>query len=249
MNSMKKRKLKKRIWMIPLCVVTLLAVGFFLYTAQYYHADQTALSALASDETVSVIKTDFGWLFDGPSESDALIFYPGAKVEETAYAPLLHLLAKEGMDICLVKMPFHLAVFGANKADDLMPRYGYSNWYIGGHSLGGAMAANYAADHEKLLSGVVLLAAYPTKKLSDRLAVVSVYGSEDHVLNMQKMKDGDAYLPDTAVRQVIEGGNHAQFGNYGAQDGDGRATISAEDQQRQTAELILQNKSSASRPR
>jgi len=228
--------------MIPLAVVTLLAVGFFLYTAQYYHADQTALSALASDETVSVIKTDFGWLFDGPSESDALIFYPGAKVEETAYAPLLHLLAKEGMDICLVKMPFHLAVFGANKADDLMPRYGYSNWYIGGHSLGGAMAANYAADHEKLLSGVVLLAAYSTKKLSDSLTVVSVYGSEDHVLNMQKMKDGDAYLPDTAVRQVIEGGNHAQFGYYGAQDGDGRATISAEDQQRQTAALIMQNK-------
>jgi poly(3-hydroxybutyrate) depolymerase len=123
-----------------------------------------------------------------------------------------------------------------------MPRYSYTNWYIGGHSLGGAMAANYAANHEKLLSGVVLLAAYSTKKLSDSLAVISVYGSEDHVLNMKKLKEGDAYLPDTAVKYVIDGGNHAQFGNYGEQDGDGKALISAEDQQRQTAELIVQNK-------
>ncbi len=239
---MKKRKLKKRIWMIPLCVMILLVVCFFIYTEHYYHADLTALSALESDDAVTVIKTDFGWLFDGPSESDALIFYPGAQVEETAYAPLLHLLAKEGMDICLVKMPFRLAFFGSNKADDLMPRYSYTNWYIGGHSLGGAMAANYAANHEKLLSGVVLLAAYSTKKLSDSLAVISVYGSEDHVLNMKKLKEGDAYLPDTAVKYVIDGGNHAQFGNYGEQDGDGKALISAEDQQRQTAELIVQNK-------
>ena len=239
---MKKRKLKKRIWMFPLCAAALLVVCFFLYTEHYYHADQTALSALESDDTVTVIKTDFGWLFDGPSESDALIFYPGAKVEETAYAPLLHLLAKEGMDICLVKMPFRLAFFGSGKADDLMPRYSYTNWYIGGHSLGGAMAANYAANHEKLLSGVVLLAAYSTKKLSDSLAVISVYGSEDHVLNMKKLKEGDAYLPDTAVKHVIDGGNHAQFGNYGEQDGDGKALISAVDQQHQTAELIVQNK-------
>ena len=239
---MKKRKLKKRIWMFPLCAAALLVVCFFLYTEHYYHADQTALSALESDDTVTVIKTDFGWLFDGPSENDALIFYPGAKVEETAYAPLLHLLAKEGMDICLVKMPFRLAFFGSSKADDLMPRYSYTNWYIGGHSLGGAMAANYAANHEKLLSGVVLLAAYSTKKLSDSLAVISVYGSEDHVLNMKKLKEGDAYLPDTAVKYVIDGGNHAQFGNYGEQDGDGKALISAMDQQHQTAELIVQNK-------
>ena len=239
---MKKRKLKKRIWMFPLCAAALLVVCFFLYTEHYYHADQTALSALESDDTVTVIKTDFGWLFDGPSESDALIFYPGAKVEETAYAPLLHLLAKEGMDICLVKMPFRLAFFGSGKADDLMPRYSYTNWYIGGHSLGGAMAANYAANHEKLLSGVVLLAAYSTKKLSDSLAVISVYGSEDHVLDMKKLKEGDAYLPDTAVKHVIDGGNHAQFGNYGEQDGDGKALISAVDQQHQTAELIVQNK-------
>ncbi len=236
------RRKRKKLRIALLCVLVILVLCFFLYTQQYYHADPSALSALASDETVSVTKTDYGWLFDGPSQSDALIFYPGAKVEETAYAPLLLALAERGMDVCLVKMPFRLAFFGLNKADALISDGGYTNWYIGGHSLGGAMAASYAADHDELLTGVILLAAYPTKPLSDSLTATVVYGSEDHVLNMAKMEAGYAFLPERAARYVIEGGNHAQFGNYGEQDGDGSASISAKEQQRQTVEQILRNR-------
>ena len=81
---------KKRLWIIPLAVLVLLAVLFLGYTSQYYQADGTAERALASDDSVTVEQTDYGWFFDGPSETDALVFYPGAKVEETAYAPLLH---------------------------------------------------------------------------------------------------------------------------------------------------------------
>ena len=110
-----------------------------------------------------VEKTEYGWFLDGPSEENALIFYPGAKVEETAYAPILHRFAEEGMDVCLVKMPFRLAFFGISKASDVMAQYEYENWYIGGHSLGGAMSAVYAADHGDELKGIVLLAAYATK--------------------------------------------------------------------------------------
>ena len=236
-----KRK-RKTLRIASLCVLVMLVVCFFLYAEQYYHADPSALSALESDETVSVTKTDYGWLFDGPSQSDALIFYPGAKVEETAYAPLMRRLAESGMDVLLVKMPFRLAFFGINKADALISGSEYTSWYIGGHSLGGAMAASYAANHEELLTGVILLAAYPTKPLRDSLTVTVVYGSEDRVLNMAKLDAGDAFLPERAVKYVIEGGNHAQFGNYGEQDGDGNASISATEQQRQTAEQILRNK-------
>ena len=222
--------------MIP---VILLIISFFLYTGNYYHADETAAAALEADETVAVTETEFGWLFDGPSDSDCLIFYPGAKVEETAYAPLLHSLAAEGMDVCLVKMPFRLAVFGMNKADDLMAEYDYTHWYIGGHSLGGAIAADYAASHGQQLTGVVLLAAYATKPLDDHLLVTSIYGSEDEVLNMKKLEEGDQYLPANAGRYRIEGGNHAQFGNYGPQQGDGEAAITPEEQQAQTVKLII----------
>lgn len=236
-------KRKKWRWMIPVFVLLLAGIAFLVYTEQYYHADKAANDALESDETVKVTQTEYGWLFDGPSETDAIIFYPGGKVEETAYAPLLHDLAGRGMDACLVKMPFRLAVFGVNKADHVRKQYDYEHWYIGGHSLGGVMAAAYASDHSSELSGVYMLAAYPAKPLDEKTMAVIIYGSEDGILNMEKMTDAKQYLPDGSREYVIKGGNHSQFGNYGKQDGDGIAGISSDEQQHKTVELILRNKS------
>ena len=233
---------KRRLWIIPVFGILLLCVIFLVYAGQYYHSDGTAYSALTSDETVAVTQTEYGWLFDGPSEDDALIFYPGGKVEETAYAPLLHRLAGQGMDVCLVRMPFRLAVFGVNKADYIMTRHDYAHWYIGGHSLGGAMAASYAAAHGEQLSGVYMLAAYASRALDENTRATVIYGTEDGVLNMAKLEEASRYLPYDSAEYVIEGGNHAQFGNYGIQAGDGNALISAEEQQDRTVELILRNK-------
>ena len=233
-----KRQKKIRIWLIPAGIIVLLAAIFLIYAGQYYRADTFALSMLESDEKVSVMPTDYGWLFDGPSEDEALIFYPGAKVEETAYAPLMHRIAEYGMDVCLVKMPFRFAFLGMNKADRVVEMYDYDHWYIGGHSLGGAMAAVYAAENSGQLTGVIFLAAYPTKSLDESLRVVTIYGSEDRVLNPDKMSEGEQYMPEEHEEYVIEGGNHAQFGNYGKQSGDGDAAISADEQQRLTAARI-----------
>ncbi len=151
----------------------------------------------------------------------------------------MRLIAREGMDVLLVRMPFRLAIFGVNKANNLISRYDYNAWYIGGHSLGGAMAANYAAEHGEQLKGLILLAAYPTKPLDDWLTAISICGSADVIINREKMSDGDVYLPEKAVKCVIDGGNHAQFGNYGEQAGDGEPSITSEEQQRQTAEMII----------
>ena len=232
----------KRAWLIPTFMIVLSCMLFLVYTEQYYHADDSVYASLKSDDTVKVVQTEYGWLFDGPSEADALIFYPGGKVEETAYAPLLHCLAGQGMDVCLVRMPFRLAVFGENKAAQVIKQHDYAHWYIGGHSLGGAIAADYAAEHGEQLSGVYMLAAYATKPLDENSQAIIIYGSEDGGLNQGKLEKANRYLPDHSAVYVIEGGNHAQFGNYGRQDGDGNALISAEEQQRRTVELILQNK-------
>ena len=172
---------KKTLLLIPVFAIAALCIAFLIYTEQYYRAEESALTALKSDESVIVTQKEYGWFFDGPSETDALIFYPGAKVEETAYAPLLHRLAEQGMDICLVRMPFRLAIFGANKADQAIAQHDYEHWYIGGHSLGGAMAASYAATHSSQLSGVFMLAAYPTKPLAENMKALIIYGSEDGV--------------------------------------------------------------------
>ena len=144
------------------------------------------------------------------------------------------------MDVCLVKMPFHLAFLGMNRAADVMRQYTYTNWYIGGHSLGGAMAANFAADHGDGIRGLVLLAAYPTKKLPSDMIEILLYGSEDHVLRTEAVEEGRQYAPEEYCEYVIKGGNHAQFGSYGVQKGDGKASIPAEEQQKETVRLIME---------
>ena len=126
-RTWRRRRLK---WIIPAAVLVILACVFFIYTGIYYHADATALEALTSDAKISVVPVDGDLLFDGPSDRNALIFYPGAKVEETAYAPLMHSIAEQGMDVFLVKMPFRLAIFGMDKATSLKNEYEYENWYI-----------------------------------------------------------------------------------------------------------------------
>ena len=233
------KKILKRL--IPVFLLLILAGAFLVYAGIYYHADETALKALSSDGTVTVSATGYGWYFDGPSEENVLCFYPGAKVEETAYAPLLFRLAEQGVDVCLVKMPFRFAFFGANKAEEVLAEYDHPNKYVGGHSLGGAMAAAYAADHAQDLCGVILFAAYPTKELDDSLVLISIYGSADGILNMDKVVSGREYAPAGYTETVIEGGNHAQFGNYGEQRGDGNAAVSREEQQEQAVSSIIRS--------
>lgn len=235
--------MRKKTWKLAAAAVGLAAAmgigGLLWYVNDVYPGVGTA-HFLESSETVTVQKVEEGWFFDGAGTQGALIFYPGAKVETEAYAPLLHRIAEGGLDCFLVEMPCHLAFLGRDKADAILQKYEYENWYLAGHSLGGAMAASYAETHAEQLDGLILLAAYSVSDLTETgLQVLSVYGSEDAVVNRGKIEEGRTLVPETYVEQVIEGGNHAQFGSYGEQKGDGRAAIDAETQQEETARLIL----------
>ena len=226
---------RKLIWIIPLFFLIILAGGSFWYISDYYHADETALEALQSDQDVTISRADYGWYFDGPGKENALVFYPGGKVEESAYAPLLHALAKEGTDVCLVKMPLRLAFFGIGSAEKAMAQYDYGRWYIGGHSLGGVCASFYAEKHADSLEGLILLASYSTKKQDAKLDTLLIYGSNDGVLNMEQYRANFINVSENAMEKIIEGGNHCQFGSYGFQSGDGMAEIDASEQIKQTA--------------
>lgn len=194
---------------------------------------------MRSDQTVAVSQEEYGWFFDGPGDENALIFYPGGKVEETAYAPLSRRLSEEGMDVFLLKVPFHLAILSISKAGPVIGAYDYRRWYIGGHSLGGVCAGYYAAAHSDLLDGIVFLASYPAKPLHDDLDTVMIRGSMDRVLNIQKYEENRDNAGDDCAEYVIEGGNHAQFGSYGPQKGDGESSISAQQQTEETVQDIL----------
>ncbi len=216
----------------------LLLLGTIFYTQTYYHADQTAIDALSSDGNVNISRTDYGWFFDGSSSENAFVFYPGGKVEEEAYAPLLHQLASQGVDVMLVSMPARLAVLNSDGAEDVMSEYEYDHWYIGGHSLGGAASALYASENERQFDGIILLGSYSTKSLAGMRALL-IYGSEDHVMDMEAFINDRSNVPANAEEFVIEGGNHAQFGSYGKQKGDGESSITGEAQIAITVDVIV----------
>lgn len=235
---MKKRQ--KKIVVLVLAVFILAAAGFW-YVNDYYHSEISIAEYQKSIEDVSITEIEWGLYLNGSGEDTAMIFYPGAKVEYTAYLPLFYKLAEQGVDCFLLKMPCNLAIFGQNMANDIIESYEYSHWYLSGHSLGGAMAASYVSGHLKELDGLVLLASYPTKSLnSDDFSVLSLYGNEDGVLNLKKLEEGRKYMPKQYTEICIEGGNHAFFGDYGEQNGDNPGAISREEQQEQTVAAILE---------
>ena len=212
-----------------LLAMLLLAAGFFWYVSDYYRAEDAALDVLASGENIEV-RGSLTILSPSYPTDTAIIFYPGAKVEGAAYLPLLDQLRRTGLTCILVEMPFHLAIFDVNAAEDVMAQFpDISHWYIAGHSMGGAMASQFASEHPDEVDGLILLGAYlygdyPTED------TLTIYSS----LN-QSVEDEIDYTENVVE---IEGGNHAQFGNYGPQKGDAPATISAEEQQDQTVDAI-----------
>ena len=238
-----KGKMNKKNRIIILSIIMLLlltGLGTVTYINDYYHSTQGNEVYLENSELVEVSEIKEGLFFDGIGTEKALIFYPGAKVEYTAYVPLFYALVEQGIDCFVVKMPENLAILGMNRAEEIMAEYSYDNWYLSGHSLGGAMAAGFAADNGEKLDGLVLLAAYPTANLPETdFSVISIYGSEDRVLNMESFTSGREYMPTNYTELCIEGGNHAWFAYYGEQEGDGTAVISKEEQQAQTVDAIV----------
>ena len=231
-------KRKQRILWIALSTVAVAALAFGIYVSNYYHATDVALDAFEAKDGIRVKSVDGVFCLETSGSTDGLVFYPGGKVQAEAYLPLLRRVAGRGIDCYLVKMPFNLAVFGVDRASGVMVAHPHERWFLAGHSLGGAMASRWAAAHSGELDGLVLLAAYPTQKLPEELKVLVLYGSEDGVLNRVNLENNLGLLPSNAVVEQLPGGNHAYFGSYGEQNGDGAATITPDEQWDWTADEI-----------
>jgi hypothetical protein len=197
-----------------------------------------AWAALQSDSQVTV--TVGPWLTFQPVMSAAttgLIFYPGGRVDYRAYAPTMNAIAAHGYTVVIVPMPLNLAVFAPDKAADVIAAFPQvKRWAVGGHSLGGSMAAHFAYAHPASVRGLILLASYPAsnENLSTRtMAVVSISGTLDGLATPDKIGASRALLPANTHWVSIAGGNHAQMGWYGPQAGDNPPTISRAEQQQQ----------------
>ncbi len=234
----------KKILLIGLPGILILGLlGFVVWGETPLPASPAALDALQSTPNISVETIDSAIVFrpTAPGVSAGFIFYPGGRVDYRAYAPLLSEISARGYLVVLVPMPLNLAVFGVEKAQAVIEAYPeIKHWAIGGHSLGGSMAAQFTQNHPDLIAGLVFWASYPAGSMTGiTIPVVSISASNDGLATPAKIEESRSLLPADTQFVVIQGGNHAQFGSYGAQPGDGTASIPPETQWAQTVQATV----------
>lgn len=231
-------------WSLGISFAALLIVSgaFLVWTQTARYAAFPEAAALAPSA-----QTAQGWYVFKPAPATELgiVFYPGGLVDPIAYAPLLKELSVQGnVQTIIVPMPLDLAFFSINKANEVIATYpNIKHWVIAGHSLGGSMAAEYVKNNPRAVEGLIYLGSYSADStdLSNLpLKAISIYGTYDSGAQTISSPAAMSRLPPTAKLVLIDGGNHAQFGNYGPQKGDGTATISREQQQAQAVTVLVE---------
>jgi hypothetical protein len=229
----------RRVLLAVLAVLMIAVLGFVVWGSTPSAPMPEALAAVQSDVQVTV--KNAGWLEFKPAGQEpttGFIFYPGGRVDYRAYAPAARAIAEKGYLVVIPPMPLNLAVFSPAKAADVIAAHPeIQHWAVGGHSLGGAMAANFAKNHPGQVEGLVLTASYPAASddLSQSgLKVASIFASQDGLATGAKIDASRTLLPPDTTWVKIDGGDHAQFGWYGPQAGDNPASISRQFQQEQT---------------
>ncbi len=230
------KKILKIVGIALLAILLVVIVVVGMYLGNYSKADDVAMEIYnANNESLEFVGTD---------NSVGFIIYPGGKVDEIAYVRTAKLLNDEGYTAVVAKFPFNIGFLGINKADGIMEEYpDVEKWVMIGHSLGGVSASVYANDNDDKVAGLVLEASYSTEDLKDdEIQVLSLRGTNDQVLNMEGYNESQVnYSNESNNYQevIIDGANHAGFGNYGLQEGDGENTIGYEAQQEVVVNEVL----------
>lgn len=238
------KKTWRRIGLGLVAVILIAVIGFTAWAITPPQPEPTAVNSLNTNQNVDFQRLGT-WLVFTPTGTEpqtGLILYPGGRVDPEAYAPHARAIAEAGFTVVVVPMPLNFAFLGINRAAEVInSRQEIDTWAIGGHSLGGAMAVEFAGANPEMVEGLILWAAYPAENtdLSDTdLAVLSIYANNDGLASPQEIEASRARLPQETVWVEVDGGNHAGFGWYGEQNGDGLAEISKTAQQAQIVEAM-----------
>lgn len=238
------KNMKKRISRFSAVFVISVLIAFLAVSMlTYYKAAPSVNEYLREGYSDKIVVTvsEKGDIYVMPQDAKAgYIFYPGARVQTQSYIPLAYKIAEQDVACVIIDMPFRFAFFDIDAADGIKEKYPeITDWYIGGHSLGGSMAALYLSNHADEYEGIILMGSYSTKDFSDtELKALSIYGANDGVLNRRLYSKNLSKLPANYAEYVIAGGCHSYFGKYGNQFGDGSASITRDEQMTWTAEKI-----------
>lgn len=228
------KKLSKWLLGILIALVVIISAMFLVVKNKEY---QPSKRATVAAQTSSIVNNTIK--FQGDDSKPMVIFYPGALVEPKSYSIWAKKVSQAGYSVYIARFPLDLAVINANTAEKIQKN---RNYIIGGHSLGGTMAARYAKSHSQKLKGVFFLASYPEKKgdLHEiKVPILSLTATNDGVLNRTNYKKAKKFLPNDTIYEQISGGNHAGFGSYGKQSGDNSASISNAKQQNIISKLLI----------
>lgn len=177
----------------------------------------------------------------GPTDR-GLIYYPGGLVNPEAYAVTAQGIADEGYLVVVPKMPLNLAFLSINRADKIQSKYPeIESWIIGGHSLGGAMAAQYAKNNVNHVDALIMFASYTANSddfVDFPVPILTIIASNDP--GAPKQRSFYETVAESAELIVIEGGNHRNYADYSFQRNDGVASISAAEQQNQIISAVVQ---------
>lgn len=238
-------KIAKKILITAALILAAAVAGFVIWGSNPLQSMPEALNALQSTQQVNVYTSP--WFEFAPASKKPtarFILYPGARVDPRAYAPAARAIAEQGYLVIVPAMPLNFAIFGGNKAAEIITAHPeVIHWAMGGHSLGGVMAFSYSKQHEDKVQGLVLLAPYPAESddLSQSgLKVSSIFAGQDGLATEAKVNSSRPLLSADTDWVDIAGGNHAQFGWYGEQPGDNPAEISHQAQQDQIVAAVIQ---------
>ena len=193
-----------------------------------------ALAAMKSDHTVTVVEdaTEIVMTPTGVENPVGVFFQPGARVDARAYSAILRPLVESGHLVVIAKQPLGIAFLSTGAfAMARAAHHPVTRWVVGGHSLGGLVAATdaetFAGAARDPVVGLLLFASYPATNIAQvNVSVLSISGSNDGLSTPAKIAAAKPTLPATARYLVVKGGVHAFFGDYGPQDGDGKPAIS-----------------------
>ncbi|WP_229113724.1 alpha/beta fold hydrolase [Halapricum desulfuricans] len=234
---------RERLAVWVLVIVLLVVAGLLLYFGTPFHGSDASVQSVQSDDRIELQRVGGDYLLQPASggSTTGLVFYPGARVHPDAYlASLSPLVTDANVTVVVTEMPLNLAVFGQGTASDVIGSHGVEQWYVGGHSLGGAMACRYASENPGRVSGVVLLGSYCDRSIAGTdLRVLSVTGADDTVLDRSAYDRNRANLPADATVVELPGVNHTQFGSYTGQRGDRPSGTSYELAHRRLANVTV----------
>ncbi|RWZ51567.1 alpha/beta hydrolase [Labedella phragmitis] len=212
-------------------VVVLVVVVFLAWANTVMAGDRTAALEVWRDDALTVTETDLSFVLEPVTagRAEGLVFVPGARVDPFAYARVLSgVVERSGVTVVITKPTLHLALFDARPLSDFTAAVpGVDEWSVGGHSLGGVKACAMAAGDDSVpISGLVLFGSYCANDVSaSGLDVLSISATNDGLSTPTDIETNADLLPDDATFVVLDGANHADFGDYGPQPGDGRSTV------------------------